>query len=316
MTPTSARSLGALLFGAAMSTIALAQNASALTELEKVSLGSGLAALSSADLVFRGLAPGRNGDADIAARDDDTLRFSTLSLGGSGGVDLRFWSSIQYMRFDGALEDDLVERTFGFGVGFGQGEVGIFKTTSDFFVVSGGSSVSLFGDQFGGYFDWSFGQGWNARGMVMFGDLELFKVGSDFLTPRTSGAAHVGKTYAFGSFLVEPFGSVTFGEEDHEATTIIVPVAARTISSVSTELGVNMTYDHPSGIGDGFVSLSGMNTSIDDGLGTTTNHFAPRLAVGIEASGDVGHLRIQAETGERVDGVRDDSIGLSVGLKF
>lgn len=156
-------------------------------------------------------------------------------------------------------------------------------------------------------------------GFVAYGNAKVSGGLGNFTAKRTLGALNARYEYQLNGWTITPFASLRGYRDQEPARTVgIVPIAARDVTSLTAALGGTFAYEMNLGNQSvtPFITLAAEQTRFDNGLGTKSNHTAPRVSLGVNSNGRFGSLSVALDGGEVSNGLRDYGLSVSYALRF
>ena len=244
------------------------------------------------------------------------LHFSTGGMGNLGDG-MAIWSALGFRMFDGNIDGDGIELSFGAHARVGAAtRLGLAVSYGNYGLTVGGNTVTTDAFSYGPYAAIDIGANLQLQGFVVFAQPDYTVSGTSFSTDRVAGGLRLNTVNRIGNVEFDSFVSARGFSEDHPAVVInTIPVAARTISSLTGALGTRATFnlDKPA---RPFINVAAEFNQFDNGLGTDTDNFSPRIGAGLHVDGEFGDFEIEIEGGELFDGTRDYQARLGFRMEF
>ncbi len=253
-----------------------------------------------------------NGTPGVSATRNG-LRFSTSGEGGLTGEGWTFWGDAGFQRFDGGIDGDNFFFTLGADtyVG-GTSRLGFMIDYSDLDATVGGTAVTTEAFTFGPYVSIDLNGKWSIDAFLAFGQPDYVVGGTAFSADRTLGGISLNADYMVNGVAITSFISADGFSEDHP---VVGPTPARTISNMRASLGARAEFNPGESVRP-YLSIAAEVSEFDNGLGTQTSNFSPRLGAGMTVDGDLGSFNFNVEGGEIIDGTRDYTFSLGYEARF
>jgi len=156
-------------------------------------------------------------------------------------------------------------------------------------------------------------------GFIARGRADVSGALGTFRASRTLGAVNVKYGYDLGGWTITPFASLRGSRDEEPARVVgIVPIAARSVQSVTGAVGGTFAYDMALGRQSitPYVTLAAERTTVQDGFGGTSSFNAPRVSLGVASIGPLGDLAFAVDGGKLSVGLRDAGVRITYTLKF
>ena len=259
-----------------------------------------------------GAARQNNGAPGVQATRNG-LRFSTSGEGGLTGDGWTVWGSAGFQRFDGGFDGDSMALTFGADMQIGATpRLGFMVDYSDLDVTAGATPVTAETFSFGPYVSVDLNGKWSLDAFLAYGQPEYVVGGTPFTADRLLGGVTLNAEYMLGGVAVTSFISADGFSEDHPA---VGATPARTLSNLRASLGTRAEFNPGQNVRP-YLSIAAEASQFDDGLGTETSNFSPRLGAGLTVDGDLGSFNVNVGGGEIIDGTRDYTFSLGYEARF
>ena len=249
-----------------------------------------------------GITPTRNG-----------LRFSTSGEGGFSGDGWTLWGDAGYQEFDGDIDGDNLFVTLGADTHVGVStRLGFMIDYSDLDVTTSGTVVTTETLTFGPYVSVDLNGKWSLDAFLAYGEPDYEVGGTGFSAERVMGGVSLNADYMVKGVAITSFISADGFSEDQPAVGV---TPSRTVSNIRASLGTIAEFNPGEAVRP-YLSLAAEVSEFDDGLGTDTSNFSPRLGAGMTVDGDLGSFHVGVEGGEVIDGTQDYTFSLGFEARF
>lgn len=242
----------------------------------------------------------------------NALTFSSAGAGALADGAWNFWGAASVRAFDGNVDGQGVELTFGGGKALGQGQVGFLVSYGDYDLTASGTAVTTKALSFGPYARVDISDKLSVSGFVTYAQPDYTVAGTSFDATRWSGGLRATTTYRVGGIELSSFVSAEGFSESHP---VVGTTAARSITQLVGSLGTKATLTPDAALRP-YVSLAGAFSRFDDGLGTKTDHLSPRIGAGMVFDEGPGVFELHLDGGEILDGTRDYGLSARYSLDF
>lgn len=241
-----------------------------------------------------------------------------ISTRGQGGDSpLAAFVSLDARAFEGRFSGSAATLTFGADMALGpNAAAGILASVAAANGRLTGVGTNVTSVAAGPYFGAQIGGGLTVEGYLTYGRPRISAGGPAYSTNRTMGALRLSGTTRLAGLDFSPFASLSGFEERHPAHVFGGAAApAKTVRSFTTSLGGRLELAETGGMRP-YVSVAAEYIAFDDGLGTRTNRFMPRLGAGFSAQAGNGALRLDLDSGSVGAATRDFGARLSYSMRF
>ncbi|MCP3971016.1 MAG: autotransporter outer membrane beta-barrel domain-containing protein [Rhodobacteraceae bacterium] len=245
------------------------------------------------------------------------LTLSTASAGPNHDRAWDAWFRVGYSHLDGTSDGDAFNATAGLEFDLGEStDLGVVASYSDIDLTSSGVRMESKELSFGPYLSHQVNDLWSLNAFLVYGRPDRDIGGASYRSDRFMGGLGVSVEHTVGAVEFTSFGALSGISDAHPAATISgTAIAAHSLTTLTGSLGTKAAFDLTPDLRS-FVSFTGSFSHSDDGFGTTSTHFGPRVGGGLTYDGGAGALQLDVSAGEITDGTRAYSIGLGYNLQF
>lgn len=241
----------------------------------------------------------------------------TLSTSGTGSA-WTAWAMLGGRQFDGTLDGNATDLSFGLGRDFGAATAGLLVNASRLDGAIGALNSDSVSYAVGPYVAARLGGGFGLEGYLTYGQVAYSLGAASFDADRTMAGLRLTSDTQAGGLNFTSFLSVDGYRENQEAYTVgATAVAANTVASMTGSLGTTIWVETQlSGATlRPYLTLALDANRFDDGV-ATSRFQEPRAEIGVTGFGRASRFSFAIDTGRVEAGTRDVGVSASYVLRF